>query len=372
MTTIWTEFDFEAVIRRKGHRKTETVIVREQAPFVIPSITEKDAPVALRFTGAVKRPPETNVIRFHDEALYAPLLDRKFLPVKAVGSPIADACTELSETPFCEGFIDRGAKFVTNDTLPLGIKSATNNRASVYAKRQGAAAETLLDIDGNLFLRIPEPTLAVLIDFDTKRVNIRYEAFPGAAERNPATGAAVDRVVVAQVSLDQKDLAVDIARRVGTELSLNVDETPWHGFAHSRSGTTQVVDASYLRSDPYTATLDRTICYLLKASHETLITANDAFVLTWADMRESREALCAGHADAPELAYRAMREFLARAPAQSEFRVKKAHERWQTRTLPVLRASLKSLEILKDFSRSSVPSIGAPVIANEVGESLIR
>jgi hypothetical protein len=134
-----------------------------------------------------------------------------------------------------------------------------------------------------------------------------------------------------------------------------VDEIPWYGLTHSRSGTTQVVDATYLHSDPFIATLDRTIASLLKASHETLIAANDAFVLAWADMRESREGLCIGHVDAPTLAYRSMREFLAQAPEQNEFRVKKAHERWLTRTLPALRATLTSLERLKDFSRTTGP-----------------
>jgi hypothetical protein len=352
MTAIWTEFDYEAVIRRKGRRKTETVTVREQAPFDIPSATESDAPIALRFTGAVERSAETRVIRSRNGRLYAPLLDDKNRGVAASGTPPAAARTELSETPFSAGFINRGGAVMTPDTLPIGANTVSSNRDRDYARRQGTAAENLLDVGGKLFIRVPEPCLAVLVDFDrAPRVNIRYEAFPGAAD-SQAIKQSHDRVVVAQIPLDQKDLAIDIAKRVGASLAISVDETPWYGLTHSRSGTTQVVDSSYLHSNPYSATLDRTIASLLKASHETLIAANDAFVLAWADMRESRDGLCMGHSDAPELAYRSMREFFERRPEQNEFRVKKAHERWLTRTLPALRATLTSLERLKEFSRT--------------------
>lgn len=360
MTTIWTEFDFKVVIRRKGHRKNETVIVREQAPFEISSVKAAEAPVALRFTGVGERAPEASVIRFHDGHLFAPLVDSDYHLVKAAGTPAADARTELSETALSASFLDPTSTARHSGTLPLGANMISTNRPSDYARCQGAAGARLLDVDGGLLMLVPEPSLVVLIDSSrgagqSRLVKIHYEAFPGATESRAAADNLTDYTVVAQVPLHRKDLAKAIAHRVGSELSLKVEDTPWFGFPGQRSGATEVIDASYLRCDPYAATLDRTIAFLLKASHETLISANDAFVLAWADMRESRESLLALHGDAPDLAHRSMQDFLTHAPTESEFRVAKAYERWRLRTLPVLRAVLTALPMLKECVRTSDP-----------------
>lgn len=350
MTTLWAEFDFQVVIRHKGRRKGEATTVREQAPFEIPAVGAKDAPEALRFWG-VERPPGAGAIRFHDEALYAPLLDADHRPIEATGSPAGEAHTELSETELRSIFVDANAKVFRQGDLPPGSNVVSSERNSVYANKQREAAANLLDIDGALFIRVPEPMLVVMIEWLAgervgPRVRIDYEPFPGALDHAVAANKMPKRIVVAQIPLHREDLAKEIASCVAAELGVRPEPRRVQ-LPHQMSGVTHVVDPSKLRCDPFVATLDRSIGYLLKAAHETLISANDAFVLAWADMRESREGLRVEHADAPELAHRSMRDFLAHAPGRDEFRVQTVHERWLLRTLPALKATLTSLPHLK-------------------------
>lgn len=367
MTTIWTEFDFQVVVRRKGRRKGETMTVREQAPFEIPAATAEDAPEVLRYWGA-ERPPGTGSIRFHDGALYAPLVDKDHRPIQAAGSPAAEAHTELSETELCSLFIEPKAKVFLQGDLPLGSHVISSERNTEYAKKQREAAANLLEIDSALFLRVPEPMLVVIVEWLAgervgPRVRVDYEPFPGALDHAVAANKAPKRIVVAQVPLHREDLASEIAKRVAIELGLPPDRTPRRvQFPHQMSGETQVVDPAKLRCDPFVATLDRVIGYLLKASHETLLSANDAFVLAWADMRESQEGLRAAHPDAPELAHRSMHEFLSHAPGRDEFRVQTVYERWSSRTLPALKATLAALPHLKAYA-SKIEAASAPQLA---------
>ena len=367
MTTLWTEFDFQVVIRRKGRRKGETMTVREQAPFEIPATSREDTPEALRYCGA-ERPPGTGSIRFHDGALYAPLIDKDQRPIQAAGSPAAEAHPELSETELCSFFIEPKAKIFRQGDLPPGSNVISTDRNAEYAKKQREAAANLLDIDGALFLRVPEPMLVVMIEWLAGErvgpmVRIDYEPSPGALDHAVAANKMPKRIVVAQVPLHREDLASEIARHVAAELRIPSYDNMWRRkFPDQIVAATQVVNPSALRCDPFVATLDRTIGYLLKASHETLLSANDAFVLAWADMRESREGLRVGHPDAPELAHRSVRDFLSHAPARDEFRVQTVHDRWSARTLPALKTTLAALPHLKAYA-STIETSLAPQLA---------
>jgi hypothetical protein len=369
MTIIRAEFEYPAKIRKRGHRKTSDVLVRETAPFEIPDFAGADAPIALTFRkNGQARVRGTEHVRGIDGGLFAPVLTEDRRPIAAaVFDPRATATlhTELCETPV-RSLFSMGRPEIETVTDPAGaghhlIESRRDVRLAEVAR---LAARSLVAVDGNLHMRIPEPMFVVAIEWQRNAkskplVVVDFDQTPGF--RYPPDAA--ERGSVAHFRLDQREAADRAAAMVAGHLGFQCERDLAAGTAASpqlqermrRPNEPDVADAGLLQADPLLVTLDQSIRSLLKLGHEALAAAPDAFVLAWADMRESLTLIETGHADAAEMAAASIRDFLANAPSDEQFATGADRKRWGSRTLPLLTARLAAIETLTDPAPAPAP-----------------
>lgn len=367
MTIINTAFDYAAQIRKRGHRKTSDVLVRQLAPFEIPDFTGETAPVALKLRNTAKktRPRGSENIHSVLGGLFAPVVDDQGRPQAAAtfGPQTAEMHTELYEAPVDTLFLMNKPGFErVGDPVHAGHHLIESRREEDQAAAARRAGNSLASIDGMLHMRIPEPMYVVNIEWSSvtkskPSVVVDFDQTPGFLSfQSKRPSGAVGHFRLDQ-RIDAEQMAETVAEKLGflspkqlvEKIAGAVDPSEMRKFreATRRPNEPEVVDASLLSADPLLVTLEQSIRSLLQLGHEALIAAPDAFVLAWADMRESLVLLEAGHADAASMAADAVRDFLAHAPTEPEqFANAAERKRWDTRTLPLLQARAIVIEAL--------------------------
>lgn len=370
MTIIRAQFEYPAKIRKHGHRKLSEVRVRETGPFEIPDVAHGEAPVALSLRAS--RPAARGIehVRAIGDGLFAPVLGPAGEPVAAADyDPRIHArlATALCETPVASLF-DMGMPELESvgDLAGAGHHMIDSGRDARLAEISRRTAASLAAIDGRLHMRIPEPMYVVAVEWTRDNRNrpavvVDFDQSPG----HLCPAGLYSHGSVAHLRLDQIGLAEDIAAAAAERLDCRAerreisDRPTGRAMPFLRSpapgrrvNEPDVKDASLLRADPLLVTLDQSIRSLLALGHEALAAAPDAFVLAWADMRESLALIRSGHADAVELATAAIRDFHAHAPGEDQFVTGAERKRWTTRTLPLLSERLAAIGTL-----SGVPAL---------------
>lgn len=363
MTVIQADFDYAAKIRKRGHRKTIGVFVRETAPFELADFTAEDAPVVLTQHKASKvRQDGAEYVRFVQDGTFAPVVDDDGQVVRTAEFDLAtmklrtELCETVVETIFLTG---RKGVEIIRDPVQVGHHLLAADRDVYYADACRRVADSLVSINGILHMRIPEPMYVVMVEWTHEpkskpAVLVDFDQTPGF--RCPS--GIESRGAIAHFRMDQREAADHMAeivaeqlgfkseRELGKELAEKFDAAGLRAKMR-RPNEPDVTDASLLRADPLRVTLEQSIHSLLHQGHEALVVAPDEFVLAWADMRESLALLESGHADAMAMAADAVRSFLAHAPATADQFVTGADKRrWETRTLPLLKGRTIVIEAL--------------------------
>lgn len=382
MTVIHANFDHAAKIRKRGHRKTSDVFVREMVPFEIADFAAGDAPIVLtQRKGSKPRPRGAEYVRSVQDGLFAPVINSDGgRPVNAAEFDPATLklCTELCETKVETLFLtDRTGVEIIQDPVQAGHHLLATDRDAYYADACRRVAHSLVSINGVLHMRIPEPMYVVTIEWTREAkskpaVLVDFDQTPGF--RCPPT--LESKGAIGHFRLDQRESADRMAETVAEQLGFKSEREFGEELAGKfdasklreqmrRPNEPDVTNASLLRADPLQVTLEQSIRSLLHLGHEALVAAPDEFVLAWADMRESLALLEHGHADATAMAADAVRSFLAHAPATAEqFATGADKRRWETRTLPLLTARTIVIDALaglnSDYSGPEAGLVGAP------------
>jgi hypothetical protein len=157
---VWLPFAYRARMSFADHPRNDRALLRGRVPVALAAVTAEQAPVVAEAGG--------ETYRWRDDAWLRPVRmpggrHVGMADIRALGPrptfagwadyPLFGALLGLPDSPFAEGAM-------AEDALPDGAKIRSSERGAREGYARAAAAD-LIDVDGTLWRRCPEPHLRV-------------------------------------------------------------------------------------------------------------------------------------------------------------------------------------------------------------------